>query len=148
MLTTLTLSGVWLLASHVLAVLVGLFSSQYVKDTLKGVPSQLRTALKAHESNALTALKDAEAKVVSDTMAKLGMPAPAAKPAAAVKPAAPAVGADILTALKGAAKAIEDAAVKLSAPAVPATATTTAAPATATTTATPATATPAVPATQ
>lgn len=133
MLTTLTLSGVWLLGGHVLAFLVGLFSSTYIKDTLKGMPGQLRTALNAHEKTALTALKDAESKVVSDTMTKLGLPQPAAKAApaaAAAKPAAPAVGADILAALKNAAKSIEDAATKLATPApVAPVATTPAAPA-------------------
>lgn len=114
---TLTLTGVWLLAGHALAFLVGIFTSQYIKDTLKGMPSQLRTALNAHEKTSLASLKDAETKAINDTMTKLGIALPAAKPAAAVKPAAPAVGADVLAALKSAAKAIEDTAAKLSAPA-------------------------------
>ena len=119
MLTTLTLSGVWLLGGHVLAFLVGIFTSTYIKDTLKGMPGALRTALNAHEKTALTTLKDAESKVVSDTMAKLGIAPPAPKPAAAkaAAPAAPVVGADILAALKGAAAAIEGAAAKLATPA-------------------------------
>ena len=113
---TLTLTGVWLLAGHALAFLVGIFTSQYIKDTLKGMPSQLRSALKAHEKTALSTLKDAETKVISDTMTKLGIAPPAPKPVAA-KPVAPAVGADILAALKGAATAIESATAKLAAPA-------------------------------
>ncbi len=112
---TLTLTGVWLLAGHALAFLVGIFTSQYIKDTLKGMPSQLRSALKAHEKTALSTLKDAETKVISDTMTKLGIAPPAPKPVAA-KPVAPAVGADILAALKGAATAIEGATAKLATP--------------------------------
>ena len=112
MLTTITLSGLWLLAGHVLAFLIGIFTSQYIKDTLKGMPGPLRAALKAHEKTSLASLKDAETKAINDTMTKLGIALPAAKPVAA-KPVAPAVGADVLAALKGAATAIEGAAAKL-----------------------------------
>ena len=118
MLTTITLSGIWLLAGHVLALLVGIFSSTYIKDTLLGMPGALRAALKAHEKTSLASLKDAETKAINDTMTKLGIALPA-KPVAAkaAAPVAPAVGADILAALKGAATAIESATAKLAAPA-------------------------------
>ena len=117
MLTTITLSGIWLLAGHVLALLVGIFSSTYIKDTLKGMPGPLRAALNAHEKTSLASLKDAETKAINDTMTKLGIALPVAKPVAA-KPVAPPVGADVLAALKSAAKAIEDTAAKLAVPAV------------------------------
>ena len=118
MLTTITLSGIWLLAGHALAFLVGIFTSQYIKDTLLGMPGALRAALKAHEKTSLASLKDAETKAINDTMTKLGIALPA-KPVAAkaAAPVAPAVGADILAALKGAATAIESATAKLAAPA-------------------------------
>jgi hypothetical protein len=116
MLTTITLSGLWLLGGHVLAFLIGIFTSQYIKDTLLGMPGALRAALKAHEKTSLASLKDAETKAINDTMTKLGIALPA-KPVAA-KPVAPAVGADVLAALKSAAKAIEDTAAKLAVPAV------------------------------
>ena len=118
MLTTITLSGLWLLGGHVLAFLIGIFTSQYIKDTLLGMPGALRAALKAHEKTSLASLKDAETKAINDTMTKLGIALPA-KPVAAkaAAPVAPAVGADILAALKGAATAIESATAKLAAPA-------------------------------
>ena len=118
MLTTITLSGLWLLGGHGLAFLIGIFTSQYIKDTLLGMPGALRAALKAHEKTSLASLKDAETKAINDTMTKLGIALPA-KPVAAkaAAPVAPAVGADILAALKGAATAIESATAKLAAPA-------------------------------
>ena len=118
MLTTITLSGLWLLGGHVLAFLIGIFTSQYIKDTLLGMPGALRAALKAHEKTSLASLKDAETKAINDTMTKLGTALPA-KPVAAkaAAPVAPAVGADILAALKVAATAIESATAKLAAPA-------------------------------
>ena len=117
MLTTITLSGLWLLGGHVLAFLIGIFTSQYIKDTLLGMPGALRAALKAHEKTSLASLKDAETKAITDTMTKLGIALPA-KPVAAkaAAPVAPAVGADILAALKGAATAIEGATAKLATP--------------------------------
>ena len=54
------LSGLWLAGALVLAYLVGAFTVRYVKDLLKGVPSSLRSALNATETNALAALKAAE----------------------------------------------------------------------------------------
>ena len=93
------LSGLWLAGALVLAYLVGAFTIRYVKDVLKGVPSSLRSALNATETNALAALKAAEQKAISDVTGllpaiKTAAPAtPAAKPAAAAAaPAAPVTG--------------------------------------------------------
>jgi hypothetical protein len=93
------LSGLWLAGALVLAYLVGAFTVRYVKDLLKGVPSSLRSALNATETNALAALKAAEQKAISDVTGllpaiKTAAPAtPAAKPAAAAAaPAAPVTG--------------------------------------------------------
>ena len=93
------LSGLWLAGALVLAYLVGAFTVRYVKDVLKGVPSSLRSALNATETNALAALKAAEQKAISDVTGllpaiKTAAPAtPAAKPAAAAAaPAAPVTG--------------------------------------------------------
>ena len=93
------LSGLWLAGALVLVFLVGVFTSQYIKDVLKGVPSSLRSALKSTETYALSALKAAEQKAISDVTGllpaiKTAAPAtPAAKPAAAAAaPAAPVTG--------------------------------------------------------
>lgn len=93
------LSGLWLAGALVLAYLVGAFTVRYVKDLLKGVPSSLRSALNATETNALAALKAAEQKAISDVTGllpaiKTAAPAtPTAKPAAAAAaPAAPVTG--------------------------------------------------------
>lgn len=81
----IALDGVWLVAALAVAVLVGMFVSQYVKDTLKGVPSPLRAALKQTETNALAALKAAEQKAIADATGLLtaakAAPAPAPTPA-------------------------------------------------------------------
>jgi hypothetical protein len=98
MFSNIALTGVWLAGGLALAILVGMFAAQYVKDLVKGVPSTLRTALKQTEANALAALKAAEQKAIMDVTgllpaAKAAAPvaaAPAAAPAAAVvQPAAP-----------------------------------------------------------
>ena len=78
------LSGLWLAGALVLAYLVGAFTVRYVKDLLKGVPSSLRSALNATETNALAALKAAEQKAISDVTGLL----PAIKTAAPATPAA------------------------------------------------------------
>jgi hypothetical protein len=77
------LDGLWLVGALVAAALVGVFVSQYIKDSLKGVPSALRTALSATESTALAALKEAEAAVVKEFAKKVS---PAATAAAATVP--------------------------------------------------------------
>lgn len=82
------LDGFWLAGALVLAVLIGIFVSQYVKDTIKGVPSALRTALSATESQALTALKDAETAVVTEFSKKVAPAVVTAKSASTATAAA------------------------------------------------------------
>ena len=92
----LVLDGVWLVAGLGLAVLVGIFCAQYVKDKLTGVPAPLRAALKATESAAMTELKKAEAALVNDIgkiFVKVNAPAAAPAPAAPAPAAAPAPNA-------------------------------------------------------
>jgi hypothetical protein len=90
----LALDGVALVAALAAAVVVGIFVAQWVKDKVTGVPSPLRTALKATEASALQAIKDAEASVVSELAGILPTKASAVAPKAA-KPvtAAPAAAA-------------------------------------------------------
>lgn len=107
-----TLTGPWLAGALVLAYLVGAFTIRYIKDTLKGVPSTLRTALNNTEKNALAKLKAAEQKAINDVTGLL--PAAAAAPAkTTAAPAAPDVKAigekaisDIQTVLADAAKKV------------------------------------------
>lgn len=49
--------------------LLGVFTSQWVKDTIKGVPTDLRTSLSTAEAAALQSLKDAKTKVAADITA-------------------------------------------------------------------------------
>lgn len=88
----LALDGVWLVSALVLCVLVGVFAAQYIKDKLTGVPSPLRTALKATEAAAIAELKKAEQKVIAE-VAKKATAAAAAQAAPAPAPAAPATPA-------------------------------------------------------
>ena len=76
MLFHLALDGFWLVGAIVLAVLIGIFISQYVKDVVTGVPSSLRTALSATETSALSSLKLAEAAVVADITKKVSAAVP------------------------------------------------------------------------
>lgn len=106
-----TLTGSWLAGALVLAYLVGAFTVRYIKDTLKGVPSTLRTALNNTEKNALAKLKAAEQKAINDVTGLL--PAAAAAPAKTAAPAAPDVKAigekaisDIQTVLADVAKKV------------------------------------------
>ena len=91
------LNGPWLLGALALTFLVGTFSSRYIKDLFKGVPSSLRSALNTAEKAALAKLKDAEQKAIADVVGSLPSappPAPATAPVAAAPvaaaPAAPA----------------------------------------------------------
>lgn len=97
----IALDGFWLVGALALAWLVGIFTAQYIKDKVKGVPSPLRTALQATETAALNELEAAKAKVVSD-VAGLFAKAKAATPAApvAAKPvaAAPVAAAPVAAA--------------------------------------------------
>ena len=75
------LDGLWLLGSLVVAYLLGVFTAQYAKDKLTGVPSAVRTALKALEAKTATAVADAKAKAVADAVRAIApaMPTPPAK---------------------------------------------------------------------
>lgn len=75
-----------LLISSAVAFVAGVVLSQRVKDAIKGVPSEVRSALSSAETNTLSAIKQAQ----TDALAKL-LPS-AAKPAA-VAPLAPAPAA-------------------------------------------------------
>jgi hypothetical protein len=75
----IALDGVWLIAGLGVAVLVGVFVAQYVKDKLKGVPAPLRAALSATESAALNELKAAQQKAIADVAGLLAKAKAAAK---------------------------------------------------------------------
>jgi hypothetical protein len=83
----IALDGFWLLGGLGVAYLVGVFTSQWLKDKINGVPSELRTALGASETAALNDLKAAKSDIVSKVIAKTK---PAAAPAAAAAAPAPA----------------------------------------------------------
>lgn len=68
------------------AFIAGVVFSQKVKDWFKGIPSDLRTTLSGVESNALSAVKAAQNKVLDDISTALS----SSKPAAPATPAAPA----------------------------------------------------------
>jgi hypothetical protein len=94
------LDGFWLLGSLAAVYLLGVFTAQYAKDKLSGVPSELRTVLKNVETRALTALKRSKANSVADAAAAISAPMPVVAksivPASAVtsatgSPAAPPV---------------------------------------------------------
>lgn len=102
------LEGFWLLAAMGVVYFVGVFTSQYAKDKINGVPASLRTALNVTESAALKELQSARDRLVADTanllakgraaaaaeVAALEHKAPVAVPAAepaAAPVAAPAV---------------------------------------------------------
>lgn len=103
-LATFALDGFWLAAALAVAYLVGVFTSQYAKDKLTGVPSDLRAALKTTEASAVAELTAAKSKAVADvaTFLAKGKAAAAAETASllpavvnvtktvAVAPAAPA----------------------------------------------------------
>lgn len=65
------LKGFWLLGSFALVYLVGVFTAQWFKDKLFGVPADLRAALKVMEAGALKELAAARAKLVADTVGLL-----------------------------------------------------------------------------
>ena len=92
------LDGFWLLGAGALVYATGVFTAQFVKDKITGVPSELRAALKATESNALGELAKAKAAVLADIgnifKRSAAAVAPVAAPVAApVTPAAPAAPA-------------------------------------------------------
>lgn len=84
------LDGLWLVGALVVTYLLGVFTAQYAKDTLNGVPSDLRTVLKNVEAKAVAALKSSKANAVTVAAAAISAPMPvAAKPV--VLAAAPGV---------------------------------------------------------
>lgn len=93
----LFLDGFWLIAAFAVVYLVGVFTSQWAKDKIKGVPSSLRTALKTTEASALAEINKVRDKAIADVASLLNKgkqavaaevaPAPAPAP---VVPAAPA----------------------------------------------------------
>jgi hypothetical protein len=82
------LEGFWLLGAVVVAYLLGVFTSQYAKDKLRGVPSEVRAALRNLEAKALAQAAATKNKAVSDAVSAITPPMPAvAKPAPAAPPA-------------------------------------------------------------
>lgn len=61
------LNGFWLLAALAVVYLVGVFTSQWLKDKIAGIPADLRKALKSTETAALNELTAVKAKVVANT---------------------------------------------------------------------------------
>lgn len=93
------LSGLWLLFGLAAAYGTGVFTSQWAKDKVTGVPSDLRNALKALEAGAVKEMASAKARVVTDTASLLAagkaavagepvpVPVPVVTPPAPVEPA-------------------------------------------------------------
>lgn len=65
------LQGLWLLAGFAAMYATGVFTAQWAKDKVSGVPSDLRTALKALEAGAVKELAAARSRVVTDTASLL-----------------------------------------------------------------------------
>lgn len=63
----IALEGVWLLGGFAVVYLVGVFTSQWAKDKLSGVPADLRSALSTLEAAAKKEIVAAKSKVVADT---------------------------------------------------------------------------------
>lgn len=63
----LALEGFWLLAGFAVVYFVGVFTAQWAKDKIKGVPGTLRAALRVTEAAALKELTLARDKIVADT---------------------------------------------------------------------------------
>ena len=80
--TFLTDTELMLVASGV-AFAAGVMLSQRVKDALKGVPSEVRTALDSAEAHTLTAVKQAQSEVLAKI---LPVAAPAVVAAAETPP--------------------------------------------------------------
>lgn len=65
------LDGFWLIGALAVTYLVGVFTAQWAKDKLLGIPSDLRSALRVVEAGARTELSAAKAKLVADTVGLL-----------------------------------------------------------------------------
>lgn len=61
------LEGLWLIGALAVVYFVGVFTAQWAKDKLAGIPSELRTALRATEAAAKNDLLAAKSKVVAET---------------------------------------------------------------------------------
>lgn len=61
------LDGFWLLGALAVTYITGVFTSQWAKDKLTGIPSDLRSALTALETSAKNELAAAKSRVVADT---------------------------------------------------------------------------------
>lgn len=86
----IALKGIWLVAAFAVVYLVGVFTSQWAKDKLFGVPGDLRSALKVLEAGAVKELAAARSKLVADTVGLIarGKAAAAADVAKVVAPSA------------------------------------------------------------
>lgn len=94
------LDGLWLLGALGVVYLAGVFTSQWVKDKIKGVPSDLRAALKTTEAASLAEVTSARDKVVAETATLLSRGkavVAAAAPAALAAPAVPAAPVPVST---------------------------------------------------
>lgn len=90
------LDGLWLLGALAVVYLVGVFTSQWAKDKLSGVPADLRSALSTLEVAAKNELAAAKSKVVADTASLLAKgKAAAAAEAAKLDPFKPAASATV-----------------------------------------------------
>lgn len=92
----LELHGLWLLGALAVTYITGVFTSQWAKDKLSGIPGDLRSALTSLETSAKNELAAAKAKVVADTATLLTNAK--AKVAADL---APAPAAPVVTELAG-----------------------------------------------
>ena len=82
------LDGLWLIGAIAGAYLLGVFTSQYAKDKLRGVPSEVRATLRGLEAKALAKAAETKNKAVSDAVSAITPAMPAvAKPAPAAPPA-------------------------------------------------------------
>jgi hypothetical protein len=81
------LDGFWLLGAIVVAYLLGVFTSQYAKDKLRGVPSEVRAALRNLEAKALATATATKNRAVTDAVSAITPPMPTvAKPVVAAAP--------------------------------------------------------------
>lgn len=65
------LEGLWLLGGFAVVYVLGVFTSQWAKDKINGVPSQLRSALNITEAAAVKELAVARDRMVADVASLL-----------------------------------------------------------------------------
>lgn len=92
-LASFALDGFWLIGSLAVVYLIGVFTSQWAKDKLKGIPPELRSALSVTEASTLAELKAARDKVVADVTTLLSRGKAAAVAAALPTPPVPSPAA-------------------------------------------------------